>query len=86
MSEIVARNLNERVVEALTARAARHGRSLEDEVRVILERAAAERVVEIAEARAWADQIRRDLAGRSPGAGPPLPGEGPRTVSGPLPP
>ena len=81
MGEIVARNLDDRVIDALAARAARHGRSLEVEVRVILERAAAERIVEIAEAVAWADHIRRDLAGRAPRAEGTRPVEGPRSIT-----
>ena len=85
MGEILASNLDDRVIDALAARAARHGRSLESEVRVILERAAAERIVEFAEASAWADQIRRDLAGRMPREARPRTGEGPRSVNGPAP-
>jgi plasmid stability protein len=57
-------NLEERVVDALKARAARHARSLEAELCVILERAAAERVFDITEARARADAIRASLEGQ----------------------
>lgn len=39
MSSLIVRNLDERVVSALKARAARHGRSAEAEHRAILEAA-----------------------------------------------
>jgi plasmid stability protein len=64
MGQLIVRNLDDRVVEALKARAARQARSLEAELRVILEKAASERVVDIAEARARADRIRSGLEGR----------------------
>jgi plasmid stability protein len=65
MGQLIVRNLDDRVIDALKARAARRERSLEAELRVILERAAAERVVDIAEARARAERISRALEGRS---------------------
>jgi plasmid stability protein len=64
MGQLIVRNLDDRVIEALKARASRQARSLEAELRVILEGAAAERVVDIAEARARADRIRKSLEGR----------------------
>ena len=64
MARLLVRNLDEGIVEALKARAARQGRSLEGELRAILERAAAGRFVDIAEARARADRIRHGLEGR----------------------
>ncbi len=64
MGQLIVRNLDDRVIEALKARATRQARSLEAELRVILEGAATERVVDIAEARARADRIRRGLEGR----------------------
>jgi plasmid stability protein len=64
MGQIIVRNLDDRVIDALKARAARRGRSLESKVRVILERAAAERVIDIAEARARSQQISCALEGR----------------------
>ena len=60
------RNLDDGVIDALKARAARRGRSLEAEMRLILERAAAEPVVTMAEVRARAERISRSLEGRSP--------------------
>jgi plasmid stability protein len=65
MGQLIVRNLDDRVIEALKERAARHDRPLEVELRVILERAAAERVVDITEARAQAEQISGSLEGRS---------------------
>jgi plasmid stability protein len=64
MGQLIVRNLDERVVDALKARAARQARSLEAELRVILERAAAERVFDLSEARARADAIRASLEGQ----------------------
>ena len=64
MGQLIVRNLDDRIIEALEARAARQERSLEAELRVILERAAAERVIDIAEARARAERISRSLEGR----------------------
>ncbi len=65
MGQLIVRNLDDRVIDALKARAARQERSLEAELRVILERAAAERVIDVAEARARAERISRALEGRS---------------------
>jgi plasmid stability protein len=64
MGQVIVRNLDDRVVEALKARAVRQARSLEAELRVILERAAAERVVDVLEARARAERLRHGLEGR----------------------
>lgn len=65
MGQVIVRNLDDRVIEALKARAARQQRSLEAELRVILECAATERVIDVAEARARAERIGRSLEGRS---------------------
>jgi plasmid stability protein len=64
MGRLIVRHLDDRVIEVLRARAARHGRSLEAEVCAILERVAAERTVDVVEARARAERIRRSLEGR----------------------
>jgi plasmid stability protein len=64
MGQLIVRSLDDRVIEALKARAARQQRSLEAELRVILERAAAERSIDVAEARARAERISRSLEGR----------------------
>jgi antitoxin FitA len=65
MGQLTVQNLDDRVIDALDARAARHGRTLEAELRVILERAAAEPVIDIAEARTRAERISRSLVGRT---------------------
>ena len=64
MAQLIVRDLDDRIIEALKARASRNQRSLEAELRVILERAAAERVFDIAEARERAERISRSLEGR----------------------
>ena len=64
MGQLIVRDLDDRVIDALKARADRQQRSLEAELRLILERAALERVVDIAEARARAERISRSLEGR----------------------
>jgi len=63
MAQVIVRNLEKHIVESLKAKASRHGRSLEAELRVILEKAAAENVIDIVEARARADRIREGLTG-----------------------
>jgi plasmid stability protein len=65
MGQITVQDLDDSVIDALRARAARHRRTLEAELRVILERAADERVVDIAEARVRAERISRSLDGRT---------------------
>jgi len=64
MGQLIVRNLDDRVIVALKARAARRQRSLEAELQVILERAAAEPFIDVAEARARAERISRALEGR----------------------
>lgn len=65
MGQVIVRNLDDGVIAALKARAGRQRRSLEAELRVILERAATERVVDIEVARARAEKISRSLEGRT---------------------
>ena len=65
MAQLIVRNLDDAIYEQLKQRAATQHRSLEAEVRLILEKAAHERVVDMATARARADQIRTGLEGRS---------------------
>lgn len=67
MGQVIVRNLDDRVIDALKDRAARQDRSLEAELRVILERAAADRVIDIDEARARAERISRALEGHPHG-------------------
>jgi plasmid stability protein len=61
MARVLIRDLDERVVETLKARAARNGRSLQAELQMIVERAAAADVVE---SRTAAARIRRMLSDR----------------------
>ena len=61
MAQIIVRNLDDFVVERLKARARDNGRSLEAEVRQILEQSAK---VDLAQARQMALEIRARLKGR----------------------
>jgi plasmid stability protein len=61
MSQILVRNLDEAVVERLKSRARAHGRSLQAEVKDILEQSAKN---DIAEARKLVDRVRRSFEGR----------------------
>jgi antitoxin FitA len=61
MARVLIRNLDERVVDRLKARAARNRRSLQAELRIIVEHAAA---IETIESRRVAARIRRKLSGR----------------------
>jgi plasmid stability protein len=61
VAAILIRNLDERTVARLKARAARNRQSLQAELRAILERAAAMNVIE---SRTLAEQIRRKLGDR----------------------
>jgi len=61
MARVLIRDLDERTVERLKKRASRNGRSLQAELQMIVERAAA---VDIVESREVAARIRRKLSGR----------------------
>lgn len=61
MARVLIRDLDERTVERLKTRAERNGRSLQAELQLIVERAAA---TDIVESREVAARIRRRLAGR----------------------
>jgi plasmid stability protein len=61
MARVLIRDLDDRVVEKLKARASRNGRSLQAELQMIVERAAATDVVDV---RAVAARIRRKLSDR----------------------
>lgn len=61
MAQIIVRNLDDSVVERLKNRARTNGRSLEAEVRLILEQSAK---VDTATARSMAMDMRRRLKGR----------------------
>ena len=64
MSQILVRNLDEDVVERLKRRAKRDGRSLQSEVKSILEQAANELKVDIETARKLCEQYRKRFKGR----------------------
>lgn len=64
MASIVVRKLDKGVVEKLKRRAAERGRSLEAEVRRILEDTVESRQVDMATARKLVDEIRAKLKGR----------------------
>jgi len=61
MARVLIRNLDERTVERLKKRASRNNRSLQAELQLIVERAAASDVVD---SRAVAGRIRRKLLDR----------------------
>ena len=61
MARVLIRNLDEQTVDRLKKRAARNGRSLQAELREIIERAAK---VDVIDGRALAAKIRRKLSGR----------------------
>jgi plasmid stability protein len=69
MSEVLVRNLDEAVVDQLKARARGNGRSLQAELKLILEQAARPSQVPLsrAEYRALADQVRAALGDRPQG-------------------
>lgn len=61
MPNVLIRDLDQKALDALKQRAARNGRSLQAEMKQILEEAAA---VNMIDARALAARIRRELSGR----------------------
>ncbi|MBI5427347.1 MAG: Arc family DNA-binding protein [Nitrospinae bacterium] len=65
MAQILVRELDKGVVERLKKRAREDGRSLESEVRLILERAAHEPRVDMETARALVENVRKKFKGRS---------------------
>jgi antitoxin FitA len=66
MPEILVRNVDETVVQQLESRARSNGRSLQAELKLILEQAARPATTRIsrAEYRALADQVRADIGDR----------------------
>ena len=64
MPQILVRNLNKNIVERLKKRARRDGRSLQSEVKAILEQAANEPVMDMETARKLCEQIQRRFRGR----------------------
>jgi plasmid stability protein len=61
MADILIRDLDDKVLKRLKRRAARDGRSLQAELKAIIERGA---TVDIIDARALAARIRRELSNR----------------------
>ena len=61
MARVLIRDLDERTVERLKMRASRNRRSLQAELQMIVERAAA---IDVLESREVAARIRRKLGGR----------------------
>ncbi len=62
MAQVLVRDLKTDVVSRLKARAKRHGRSLQTELKEILQTASRQSTID---ARALADRIRRRLGGRA---------------------
>ncbi|MFL6647138.1 MAG: FitA-like ribbon-helix-helix domain-containing protein [Sulfurifustis sp.] len=61
MAQVLVRDLDKAVIERLKARAEQHGRSLQVELKTILEQAAREDMIS---ARRLAERIRKKLAAR----------------------
>jgi plasmid stability protein len=64
MAQILVRDLDEDVVESLKRRARHDGRSLQSEVKAILEQAAHEPRVDMETARKICEEFRRRFKGR----------------------
>ncbi len=64
MAQVLVRDLDEEVVESLKRRAKQDGRSLQSEVKFILEQAAQEPRVDMEAARALVENIRKKFKGR----------------------
>lgn len=64
MAEILVRNLDDKVVDRLKKSAKLQGRSLQSEVKMILELAANAPQADIANARKFVQKIRRRFKGR----------------------
>lgn len=61
MAQVLVRDIDEQVVERLKARAERSGRSLQVELKMILDQAAR---LDMIDARRLAERIRKKLSGR----------------------
>ena len=61
MTNILVRNLPERVVARLKQRARRNKRSLQTELQIVIERGA---MADVAEFRSLAAKVRKELSGR----------------------
>jgi plasmid stability protein len=65
MAQILVRDLEKAVVDRLKARAKKNGRSLQAEVKMILQESAKVEKVDMETARAMIDQFRLRLKGRT---------------------
>ena len=65
MGQILVRGLDDKVIAKLKKRAKADGRSLQSEVRTILERAASEKKVDMATARKMVEEIQKSWGGRT---------------------
>ena len=63
MAQILVRNLDKEVVDRLKDRAKRNGRSLQAEVKMIIEQEANTKTVDMDTARKMAEEIREKLKG-----------------------
>lgn len=63
MAQVLVRDLDDKVVEQLKARAQRRGRSLQAELKTLLEQAA-NSDTDLEKAKRLAAKLRRELAGR----------------------
>ena len=61
MAQVLVRDLDKTVIERLKARAEQHGRSLQVELKTIIEQAAS---YDLEKAKRLAAKLRRELAGR----------------------
>ena len=64
MAQILVRNLGKEVVERLKKRALENGRSLQSEVKLVLEQAALEPKVDMETARKICEEFRQRFKGR----------------------
>lgn len=64
MAQILVRDLNKDIVERLKKRAREEGRSLQSEVKFILEQAATEPKVDMEKARTMLEEFRKRFKGR----------------------
>ena len=64
MAQILVRNMDEEVIERLKKRAKHDGRSLQAEAKLILEQAANSPTVDMKEARALIEGLRKKFKGR----------------------
>lgn len=64
MAQILVRNLDEAVVESLKKRALKDGRSLQAELKIILEQAAHQTTIDMQTARKISEEFHKTFKGR----------------------